>query len=97
MKLVEKDNKDADPVHLPWDAAIAALATGAFEVLVKDGERGPDVPAAQSPAPGTDPFDRTMQTFDSEKTPNMTGVATPGATSAGLPTEPVPSLKGDQK
>ena len=62
MKMVESDNKNAPAVHLPWDAALDALALGTHDLAPPDGERGPDQPAAQSPAPGTEPFDASKGT-----------------------------------
>lgn len=58
MRLREKGKKDGEPINLDWDAAQAALLAGTHvsaEDEGGDGERGPDVTAAQSPKPGSEP------------------------------------------
>ncbi|MCJ2034243.1 hypothetical protein [Methylobacterium sp. J-068] len=58
MRLREKGKKDGEIINLDWDAAQAALLAGTHvsaEAEGGDGDRGPDVPAAQSPKPDSEP------------------------------------------
>ncbi|GLS45148.1 hypothetical protein [Methylobacterium brachythecii] len=58
MRLRETGKKDGEIVTLDWDAAQAALQAGTHvsaEEEGGDGKRGPDVTAAQSPKPGSEP------------------------------------------
>lgn len=58
MRLREKGKKDGEVINLGWDEAQAALLAGTHvsaEGEGGDGERGPDVTAAQSPKPGSEP------------------------------------------
>ena len=89
MKLIEKGKDGAEPVHLGWDAAQAALASGAYDLAPSDGERDVDLPAAQSPAPGTDPVDGKEQAAEGHVLTNMTAVAAPETVSSGLQKAPV--------
>ena len=90
MKLIEKGRDGAEPVHLGWDAAQAALASGAYDLAPSDGERDVDLPAAQSPAPGTDPVDGKEQAAEGHVLTNMTAVAAPDTVSSGLQKAPEP-------
>ncbi|WP_056424071.1 hypothetical protein [Methylobacterium sp. Leaf91] len=58
MRLREKGKKDGEVINLGWDEAQAALLAGTHvsaEGEGGDGDRGPDVTAAQSPKPGSEP------------------------------------------
>ena len=58
MRIREKGKKSGEPINLDWDAAQAALLAGTHvsaEDEGGDGDRGPDVPAAQSPKPVSEP------------------------------------------
>ena len=59
MHLIEKGKKGAEPVHMDWDQAQAALRTGKYEIDNEgpeaDGDRSedklvPDLDAAGRPA-----------------------------------------------
>lgn len=90
MKVIEKGKDGAEPVHMSWDAAQAALASGAYDLAPSDGERDVDQPGAQSPAPGTDPKDGEEKAADGQVLTNLTDVAAPGLVSGGLPKAPPP-------
>jgi hypothetical protein len=90
MKLIEKGKDGAEPVHMGWDAAQAALATGTYDLAPSDGERDVDLPGAQSPAPGTDPVDGEERAAEGHVLTNMTAVAAPETVSAGLAKAPEP-------
>ena len=87
MKVVDKSNKD-EPVHLPFDAAMDALATGAVEPHAIEGERGPDQPAAQMPKPGTDPVGGKEELRDGEALTNLAPAGVSDTDAPGLPKEP---------
>ena len=91
MKLIEDGNKD-QPVHLPFDAAMAGLASGSYELHEREGERGPDQPAAQSPKPGTDPLGGKEQAGSDTSLTNLSGSGASEGSAAvgsqGLPKEP---------
>lgn len=90
MKLVEKGKDGAEPVHMSWDAAQAALASGAYDVAPDDRERDTDQPAAQSPAPGTAPKDGEEKAVEGQVLTNMAPVTAAGTVSDGLPKSPTP-------
>lgn len=91
MKLIAKGEDGAEPVHMSWDAGLAALASGAYEPVPLDGARDIDQPGAQTPAPGTDPKDGEETAAEGHVLTNMTPVAASGVVSDGLPKSPAPS------
>ncbi len=68
MRVREKGRKDAEPVHMDFGQAQAALQSGAYEVVEDEGERGPEVrsgvwgdgpPAPIEPEPKSRPEPKT--------------------------------------
>ena len=90
MKIIEKGKPAEDAVHLSWDAGQAALASGAYDLVSPTTPREADQPAAQMPAPGTDPVDGEEKAADGQVLTNMAPTVPSGVVSAGLPKSPAP-------
>lgn len=97
MKLIKKGDQGSEPgkepevFHYPWEAGMAALASGEYDVHGYPREdRGPDQPGAQTPAPGTDPLDGKEEAREGTQLTNVEPATSSSMVDAGLPKDPVP-------
>lgn len=99
MRLVKKgeapkadDTKAmAEVPSYPWDHAMQMLGTGDFDIVGDPrGERGPDQPGAQMPAPGVDPVGSKEKAEDGQVLTNMSAAGKIVDTTGDVSKSPLP-------